>query len=196
MTAAEASTSPVVSRAKKTTSYRDAAAVLWGEAGTYCHDSYDRQRHLFPELPAGVPIVCGITAFGKCLGLSRTTWEHGPRITIASNLFKRGAYYVDDVMTHEMLHCWLHLTGQDYAHNTEDWYTAVERLSPAVLGHRIQLRRGADRKSVRVKQGDGTTVVRKIANPDATPHKLVAGWPYLFRRADYNWGAPIDCPSY
>jgi hypothetical protein len=61
-------TEDVVSAVSRTTRYRGAAQVLWGEAGTYCHDSYQRQRHLFPELPDELPIVIGITAYGKCLG--------------------------------------------------------------------------------------------------------------------------------
>ena len=128
-------TQNVVTAATQTTSYRDAAAMLWGEAGTYCHDSYQRWLPLFPELPDEVPIVIG-----------------------------------------------------------DDWYAAIRRLSPEVLGHQLDARRGGDRKSVRVKQADGTSVVRKIRNPDVTPHGAVARWPYSFRPADL--GEPIGCPSY
>src|SRR6478736_960917 len=101
------------------------------------YNTYDRQHHLFPELPEQLPIVIGITAYGKCIGLSRTTWTHGPRITIASNRFWRGRHFVDDIMCHEMLHCWLYLTGQDVDHKSEAWYAAIRRLSPEVLGHEL-----------------------------------------------------------
>ena len=37
-------------------------------------------------------------------------------------------------------------------------------------------------KSVRVKLDDGRSVVRKVGNPDAVPHELVARWPYAFRQ--------------
>lgn len=189
-------TEDVVSAVTRTTSYRDAAQVLWGEAGTYCHDSYQRQRHLFPELPDELPIVIGITAYGKCLGATETTWTHGPRITIASNLFGRGRALVDDVMTHEMLHAWLAVTCQHVNHDTDDWYAAVRRLSPAVLGHQLDVQRGAGRKSVRVKQTDGSSKVRKVRTQDAISHGDVARWPYSLRPVGYNPGAPIGCPSY
>ena len=180
----------------KTTTYRDAAVTLWGEAGAYAHDAYNRWLPRFPELPDELPIVIGITAYGRCIGLTRGDWQHGPRITIASNLFARGRLGVDDTMVHEMTHAWLHVTGQDTKHEGEAWYAAIRRLSPAVLGHELDVRRGAARKSVRVKLDDGTSVVRKIANPDAITHGSVARWPQAFRPEGYDWGEPIDCPSY
>jgi hypothetical protein len=177
--------------------YRDAATTLWGEAGAYAHDSYSRQRHLFPELPDTLPIVIGLTAYGKCLGLTRTHWQHGPRITIASNHFKRGRHAVDDVMVHEMLHAWLHITGQDTAHDREAWYAAIRRLSPVVLGHDLDVRRGAHRKSVRIKRDDGTSFVRKEKVPELEgQHNRVSRWPYSYRPGDYDNGEPIHCPSY
>ena len=186
-----------------TTSYRDAATALWGEAGAYVHDAYNRWLPRFPELPDELPIVIGITAYGRCIGLTRAGWQHGPRITIASNLFKAGRRAVDDTMVHEMLHAWLYVTGQSAPahksdHDTEAWYAAIRRLSPAVLGHDLDVRRGAARKSVRVKLDDGSSVVRKVANPDYTgpTHDMVARWPHPFRPEDYDCGEPIDCPTY
>jgi hypothetical protein len=132
----------------------------------------------------------------SCLGATETTWTHGPRITIASNLFERGRALVDDVMVHEMCHAWLCLTGQDVNHDTAAWYTAVCRLSPAVLGHELDVQRGSGRRSVRVKQADGRSVVRKVRTQGAISHGDVARWPYSFRPAGYDLGAPIGCPSY
>ena len=120
---------------KTTATYRDAAIVLWGNAGAYVHDSYTRWLPLFPELPETLPIVIGITAYGRCLGLTRAGWHHGPRITIASNQFQRPGM-VDDTMVHEMLHAWLYVTGHNVKHNSEPWYAAIRRLSPVVLGMR------------------------------------------------------------
>lgn len=180
-----------------TTTYRDAATLLWGDAGAYAHDAYTRWRPLFPELPDELPIVIGITAYGHCVALTRTGWQRGPRISIASNLFKIGPRRVDDAMVHEMLHAWLAVTGQSTAHDSEAWYAAVRRLSPAVLGHPLDVRRGAHRKSVRVKlDGGSVSVIRKIRNPDAVPHASVAGWPHPFRPEGYDRGEPIDCPTY
>ncbi len=184
------------------TSYRDAAITLWGEAGAYAHDAYQRWLHLFPELPAEVPIVMGITAYGGCVGKTNPEWQHGPRITIASNHFKASRRAVDDVMVHEMLHAWLYVTGQSVPagkseHDTEAWYAAIRRLSPAVLGRDLDVRRGAHRKSVRVKDADGVSHVRKVTVPElADQHYRVSRWPSPFRPDDYDWGDPIYCPSY
>lgn len=89
---------------------------------------------------------------------------------------------------------WLHITGQDTKHSGKAWYAAVRRLSPIVLGHELDARRGADRRSVRIKLENGSSVVRKIPNPDAVAHAMVAGWP--IRPEGYDFGEPIDCPSY
>ncbi len=188
------------------TSYREAAAALWGEAGIYAHDGYARHRaEHFPELPDQLPIVIGITAYGRCLGLTRAGWEHGPRITLASNLFRAGRGHVDDTLLHEMLHAWLHETGQDTGHDSQAWYVAVRRLSPVVLGHELDARRGAGRRSVRVPNpnadgyhGQPATVVRKVAVSDAVQHADVARWPSPFRPTDHDhdYGTPIACPSY
>jgi hypothetical protein len=180
-----------------TPDYREAATALWGDAGTYVHDTYRRFHHLLPELPDSLPIVIGITAYGKCAGLTRANWTHGPRISIASNLFQRGTRAVDDVMIHEMLHAWLYTTGKDTGHDSNDWYEAINRLSPAVLGQSLDLTRGAHRKSVRIKLEDGTSKVRKETIPGMeSQHKQAATWPHPFRPDSYNWGSPIPCPSY
>jgi hypothetical protein len=181
----------------RTTAHRDAAITLWGDAGAYAHDAYQSWLPLFPELPDALPIVIGITAYGHCVGLTRSTWEHGPRITLASNHFKRGRRAVDDTMVHEMAHAWLYLTGQEVKHDSGAWYAAIRRLSPIVLGHEIDVRRGADRRSVRVKLADGRSVVRKEKVPEFDGLQAkVAGWPDTFRPIDYDYGDPMRCPSY
>jgi SprT-like family len=183
--------------------YREAAITLWGQAGAYCHDRYNEYRRShYLELPEQLPIVIGITAYGRCLGLTRGGWEHGPRISIASRLFRAvGIRAVDDTMIHEMLHAWLLITGQDPDHGSEAWYAAVRRLSPVVLGHELDARRGARRRSVRVPNPEWTpesnvpkTLVRKVKNPEAVPHGSVARWPE--RPPGYDYGARMPCPSY
>ena len=188
------------------TSFREAAAVLWGDAGAYVHDAYSELRPLYPELPPAVPIVIGITAYGKCMGLTRAGFAHGPRISVASNAFSRGRGFVADVMAHEMAHCWLIVTGRQAGHDGADWYEAVRRLSPAVLGHEVDVRRGSGggRTSVRVPNPDYVpggeapkTVVRKRRVEGDTQHGDVARWPHAFRAAGHDWGEPVtDCPSY
>jgi hypothetical protein len=187
-----------------TVSYRDAAQALWGEAGTYAHDAYARIREaLYPELPGQIPIVIGITAYGHCDGLTRGGWEHGPRISLFSSAFGQGRLYVDDLLTHEMLHAWLFVAGRQVTHGSADWYEAVRCLSPAVLGRQVDARRGAARRSVRVPNpayqpggNEPKTLVRKEAVADAVQHADVARWPHSFRPAGYQWGEPIECPPY
>lgn len=185
------------------TTYRDAAIALWGDAGAYVHDTYTKIRsEHYPELPEQLPITMGLTAYGHCIGLTRTTWEYGPRISVFSPLFSHRKQ-VDDVMIHEMLHAWLFVTGRDHEHKSRAWYEAVRRLSPAILGRELDVQRGADRKSIRVPNpaytpgnGQPKTLVRKIRADDAIRHGDVAGWPGAFRPADYDWGQPIRCPTY
>jgi hypothetical protein len=196
--------------------YRDSAVVYWGEAGAYAYDAYDRIRAaLYPELPARLPIVIGLTAYGGCLGLTQGRWEYGPRITLPPEVFRGtttegarrcvpgGPRQVDDVLTHEMLHVWLHVTSRCVKHDTADWYEAVTRLSPAVLGWGIgDARRGAARKSVRVPNpayepggNQPKTLVRKQHVDTVVQHGDVARWPQAFRPDDYDWGTPIPCPT-
>lgn len=184
--------------------YRAGAVAHWGEAGAYAHDTYTRLRvAYFPELPAQIPIVIGLTAWGACRGQTRGGWEHGPRITLHSTMtFGRGRRHVDDTLLHEQLHAWLHVTGRDPSHDSADWYAAVRRLSPAVLGHELDIRRGGDRKSVRVPNpayepgvDDRKTLVRKVRAAGSVAHGRVARWPAAFRPDDYDWGEPIPCPT-
>jgi hypothetical protein len=186
-------------------SYRDAAEALWGEAGAHAHDAYDRIRQeLYPELPGQLPIVIGLTAYGRCDGLTRTGWRHGPRITLASDAFGRGASWVDDILTHEMLHAWLVLAGLQPGHDTASWYEHVRRLSPSVIGCEVDAGRGADRKSVRIpnpcwEPGSSVpkTVVRKQRVDGAVQHADMAQWPRAFRPDGYyQRDRPIECPSY
>jgi hypothetical protein len=183
--------------------YKDAAVALWGEAGAFAHDCYARNRGLYPELPDELPIVIGIAAYGHCVGLTRAVWPGGPRISLASQRFAEGRNLVEDTMIHEMLHAWLHITGQDIGHDSAGWYTAVNRLSAAVLGRELNAVRGAQRKSVRVPNPrwrpigtEPRTVVRKVRVQVEVPHRDVAGWPYALRPADWSPGEPIDCPTY
>lgn len=191
--------SPVSYNDYMSADYRDAAVALWGEAGAYTHDAYRRWLQLYPGLPEHLPITIGLVAYGACMGATRTGWEYGPRITIFSPMFAKGRRWVEDIVVHEMAHAWLKLTDQDVEHESEAWYATVRRLSPAVLGHELGVRRGADRRSVRVPNPDPDgprTVVRKVRVDTAIQHGDVATWPHAFRPAGYDWGEPIPCPTY
>jgi hypothetical protein len=163
--------------------YREAAFALWGEAGHLVHDAYDRLQPLYPELPNELPIVIGLTDYGWCFGLTRGQCDAGPRITIASNAFERGALYVEDLVAHEMLHLWLKRAGQGSTHASADWYSAVRRLSPAVLGR-------ADRPSL-----DDGHIVRKVKVGTTRTLAEMATWPHSFRPRNYDWGPPIVVPT-
>ena len=80
--------------------YRAAAVKFWGEAGACAYDAYDRIRPaLYPDLPAQLPIVIGITAYGHCLGLTRGCWrEHGPRISLPPEIFQERPLRVPSAM--------------------------------------------------------------------------------------------------
>ncbi len=107
-------------------------------------------------------------------------------------------------MVHEMLHVHLLQLGEDPAHDAEPWYAAVRRLSPAVLGHELDVRRGSARRSVRVpnprasEDGQPATLVRKQPVADAVPHAMVARWPEAFRTRSRGEqpAAPTPCSSY
>lgn len=197
-------------------SYRDAAVALWGEAGAYAHDTYTRLRPLLPELPPELPITIGIVAYGRCRGMTRTTWEHGPRISLFSSLFRAeygqdrrgGGNEVADTILHEMVHAWLAITGRDSTHSG-DWYETCNRLSLPVLGRELGFKyepKKIRRKSVRVPNprydpddpdGDQRkTIVRKVPTEEAVIHSEMCTWPHPFRPADYPPGPPIDCPTY
>ncbi|WP_261624353.1 SprT-like domain-containing protein [Nesterenkonia marinintestina] len=187
------------------TTYREAAALLWGEAGDYVHDAYQRHRHLFPGIPESVPMVIGLTAYGRCIGLTRLDAEllRTPRISIASTLFERGRRAVDDVVVHEMMHLHLAHTGKRTDHRSADWYAEVRRLAPEVLGRELDVRHGGDRRSVRVPNpayepgnGEPKTLVRKERVEAAVQHGDVAHFPQAFRPEGHDQGAPIEVYTY
>jgi SprT-like family len=170
--------------------YRRAASVLWGAGGAFAVDEYQRlNEKLFArELPP-VPIVVGITAYGRCLGLTRGEgdWAGGlPRITLASNLFREGEAQVRDVLTHEMIHVKLILAGLDAQHNGNPWCEEIERLSPLVIG------RGVQAKPVHPRRVDGRN--RRLPLEGHLTRKELAGWPQALR--DPGTGHPIPIASF
>lgn len=179
-----------------------AGEALWGEGGRYAYASYRRLRDLhFPALPDELPIVIGLTAYGHCLGVTRSPWTNGARITLAPLVFRQGWRIVDDVLVHEMLHASLVAEGRDPKHAGADWYAEVARLSPAVLGHALGVQR-PQRRSVRIPDpaygpdDRRKTVVRKVSDDDERIHAAIARWPVPFRPADYDFGEPIKLPTY
>ena len=186
-----------------TTELSRAAEVLWGPAGSYLYAAYRCLRATyFPDIPAELPLVIGLTAYGHCIGLTRHPWPQTARISLAPGVFATGEGMVDDVLLHEMLHVHLAEAGLDPKHAGEPWYTAVRRLSPAVLGQPLDVER-SKRRSMRIANpayglpGEPKTLVRKQApEGDAGLHRRVATWPHSFRPSCYHWGDPIALPTY
>lgn len=184
-----------------TASLAHAGAALWGPGGAYLYAAYERlQSRLFPELPPELPMVIGLTAYGHCIGLTRS-WPSGARISVAPKVFAEGARMVDDVLVHEMLHVSLMQTGLDHKHAGEPWYSEVRRLSPKVLGRELDVTR-PKRRSVRVPNpaygpSDGRrTLVRKVSDDSAGLHAAMARWPMPFRPARYYIGPAIAVATY
>ena len=186
-----------------TTDLREAATIFWGDAGTYVYDCYQQLRPLFPNLPDTLPIVIGLSAYGKCSGITRANDPHlnSPRISIATQYLPQGTGYVKDVMLHKMIHTTLHLSGRNTNHNGADWYAECQRLAQTVLGHPITLvPYSRQRKPVRVpnpKWTEGSdlpkTIVRKVPrDPDTIqhPHAKVAGFPPRRSAPTTTTGAP------
>jgi hypothetical protein len=183
--------------------YRIAAETLWGAAGAYAADEFARlnREHFDGEIHP-TPIVIGITAFGRCLGLTRPTGHVvKPRITLASNIFCVtqhgaemgtapicGSAMVTDTLLHEMIHVLLIQRGEDPSHNGNPWCAELERLSPVILGHPIK---AAPVKSVRVNGS-----VRKQVPDGCIPRAALASWPQSLRPAGFDWGQPIPVDSY
>jgi hypothetical protein len=181
--------------------YVHAATTLWGDAGVFAYDTFDRfnLEHFDGRLPA-LPIVIGITAFGKCLGLTR--YDELPRITLASNIFapapsggangsrrpRCGHREVEDVLLHEMIHAKLVLNGVDPSHNGQPWCDEITRLSPAVLGRDIQA------APVKVRRVEGE--VRRLALPEHLTRDELARWPGSLRPKGWNPGRLIPVATY
>ena len=174
--------------------YRRAAEVLWGDAGAFLVDEQQRMNadYFDGELPP-LPVVIGITAYGKCIGVTRPEMYTGvPRITIASNLFKRGAQPVADTLVHEMVHAKLQLAGVTSVgsqHIRPEWCAEITRITPLLLGCEIK---ATPPKSVRTKDG---AVIKRTPDGHLTRDEL-ARWPHSLREDGYHGGRALRVASY
>jgi len=178
--------------------YRDAATLLWGQAGAWSVDEFARlnREYFADELPP-LPIVIGIMPGGKCRGVThlkqrgcrhRSTCACGWRISLASNEFVNlGA--VSDTLLHECLHVALALRGQNPEHNGEPWCSEINRLS-AVLGLEcdaapVKVRRVPN--PLYVEGGDEPkTVVTRAELPGQMPRWKLGSWPHSVRPGGYH----------
>ena len=179
--------------------YLRAATVLWGEAGRYAVSEYRRiNAWLFSGALPPLPVVIGLTAYGKCLGATRGhgEWEAGhlPRITLAPEIFNGsrrmtgGRNVVTDVITHEMVHARLILDGADPSHNARPWCEAVTRLSPQVLGHEVKA------APVNPRRVDGKVIRRP--REGHLQRSILAGWPGSLRPVGWDCGESIPVETY
>jgi hypothetical protein len=139
-----------------------------------------------------LPIVIGLTPYGRTVGLCRHTgpWSGGlPRITLAPKTFAVGRLEVTDVLLHEMIHAKLTLAGLPSDHNSRPWCAEVERLSPAVLGTSVEV------APVVPRRVDGKVVRRPLAGH--LDRKQLAGWPQSLRAPAEldSRGRPIPVPT-
>jgi len=189
--------------------YRQAAALLWGEAGEYAADEFARlnREHFAGSIPP-MPVIIGLTAFGKCIGATRDSgWLGAPRITLAPELFNGnhrtpgGPRMVSDVLVHEMVHAALMLRGEDPRHNGEPWCQAITELSPGVLGHEIIARPVLPRRVANPDREANPavpkTIVVRQAEAGAMSQAQLATWPHCKRPGGYyRAGSPIAVPTY
>jgi len=186
--------------------YRQAAIWLWGPAGEFAADEFGRlnREHFAGSLPP-LPIVIGITAYGRCIGLTRR--HSTPRITLASEIFNGshrqhgGPLTVSDVLIHEMLHAFLILRGESPDHNAAPWCRMITELSPALVGREISAEPvGTMRVPNPDRAGDPkapkTKVVRQ-PKPGCLGQDQLATWPHSVRPEGYYQGQrPILVDTY
>lgn len=189
--------------------YRQAAALLWGEAGDFAAAEFARlnREHFAGSIPP-MPIVIGLTAFGRCIGLTRGGgWLDSPRITLAPELFNGnhrtagGPRMIADTLVHEMTHAALILRGEDPEHNGKPWCRLITELSPDVLGREITARPVRPRRVPNPDRDEDqdapkTVVIRK-PEAGAMSQADLGRWPHSVRPGDYYLeGKPIPVPTY
>jgi hypothetical protein len=189
--------------------YHRAATLLWGEAGDFAAAEFARlnREHFAGSIPP-MPVIIGLTAFGRCIGATRDTgWLDSPRITLTPELFNGnhrtagGPRMVSDVLVHEMVHAVLMLRGEDPQHNGDPWCRLITELSPEVLGREITARPVLPRRVPnpdRAADHDApkTVVIRK-PETGAMSQAELARWPHCLRPGRYYLeGKPIPVPTY
>jgi hypothetical protein len=161
--------------------YRLAASILWGAAGRFAVDEQRRlNRRYFGDALPPLSVVVGLTAYGRCLGLTRprdrSRWtDQVPRITLASNLFASGTGAVSDTVLHEMVHAKLMLAGQNPQHNATPWCAEICRISPLLDGGRAILAAPVTTRYV-------NNVSCRPVRPGHLTRADLATWPHSLRR--------------
>ncbi len=197
--------------------YARAAALLWGQAGEFAAAEFARlNRELFAGSIPPLPVIIGLTAYGTCIGLTRTArWLAAPRVTLAPELFngsaerpdgspgriRGGPRQVSDVLLHELVHAALIFRGEDPAHNADPWCALITELSPDVLGLVITARPVRTRRIPNpARETDPSapkTIVKRMPEPGAMRQIELARWPQSVRPGGwYDGDQPIYVPTF
>ncbi len=143
--------------------YREVASHFEGDVGTALFDYYDAiNRHFFNhELPQAF-LLKALTAYGRCIGLTKPDLHKKPIILIHPTLkTEKERFYV---VLHEAIHVHvrynLHVIsyGSKSSHSIPEWISEVNRIAK-MLGY-IDVILG-ENKVVRVK---GERVTKRIAS--------------------------------
>jgi len=169
----------------RSSTYRRAQEVLWGEAGLWAHDTFAQLNavHFGGEISHS-GIVWGLTPHGARLGHCR----HDGRITLHPALLDPksdawgiepylGEAYARDVVLHEMIHALLFQRGLEAGHNGEPWCAEIVRLAPELGLKPIKA------APVVPRRVDGK--VRRLPLPGHLDRKTIATFPHPLRPASY-----------
>lgn len=179
--------------------YAHAAELIWGEPGRYAYTEFRRlNREHFDDTIPPIPLAFGLTAYGRCLGLTRdaTDFRAHPRITLSTTMInKGGALAVTDVVLHEMVHVHLILRGEISGPSHGDaWCRAITELSPIILGHEINAGYVKPRRIPNPAHDTDPaapkTIVKRVPQPGALSQPAISGWPGSLRPADYYGAGP------
>lgn len=160
--------------------FRHAAGLLWGDAGRWAVDESERwnSEAFDNELPP-LPIVIGLTAYGRSLAVCRYPGSNRPlpRVTIHPSEFNtEGLRHASHVVLHELLHAWLMLRGENSTHNAAPWCGAIVRLS----------RRLFDLEIVAIPETNRRAATKaRRAELGAISRTAVSSWPHSIIHPNY-----------
>ena len=175
-----------LTQGNSTAEYRQAQQILWGEAGTWAHDTLTELNADFftNEIPHR-GIAWGLTPHGSRLGHT----DHNGRITLHPALLDPhsdawriekylGEGYARDVLLHEMIHALfrardLPSPGPQGEHNTEAWCREVVRLAPLLGLRPVQA------APVQPRRQDGHVVRQHL--PGHLTRRQIATFPHSLR---------------
>ena len=173
--------------------YRHAAEAFW--PGPWVDLAYDGfeiiNRTLYEGALPPMPIVFGLTPHGRSLGFCACRTDAPPRITLHSSLIDPKSakpWHTDrvewnpasmiDVLTHELIHAHLFITGQNPDHNEAPWCAEIERQS-----HLVGV--GSITASPWKRARDGKKLVYKPIKPNSIPRAALGRWPHAMRPETY-----------